>query len=220
MKFNRFASFTFFLSASIASAFSNNIQLRDEVAIRDKPYAYSPGQNVRNEEREYTSAPRLAVRSKYNVESLAGRGAYRHVLPGARESRISRRYANERRSQRSRLARRDVISDAKKEALSYLQAINTGNLSGSWGSNWADLHGDNKSSAGGKFVCQVRKVGDKYEARVRAHTKFGQFKEGYIFGETTVDGCIKDNKPSAPSFGRAVHFLRTHFGGPAKPACR
>jgi hypothetical protein len=125
------------------------------------------------------------------------------------------------------LDRRDPIKDAEKEIFNYLRDIKTsgsGGISGpaSWPSAWSDLHGDNKSQYGGRYVCQVRKSGGKYEARVVAHANQGKnIKTGYVFKTVTVTACKdKKGKEVTPKYGMAVHFLRKAFGGPNPPACK
>ncbi|GAB0136461.1 hypothetical protein EsDP_00004761 [Epichloe bromicola] len=122
------------------------------------------------------------------------------------------------------LARRDEEKDAMKEILKYLRNIKTGNIGGpsSWPeSKWEDLHGDTKSDFDGRYVCQVKKSGSKYEARVIAHKSFGKnIKQGHVFKTTKVDACKdKKGKEIPPSYGRAIHFLRKAFGGDNPPGC-
>ncbi|PVI00678.1 hypothetical protein DM02DRAFT_614138 [Periconia macrospinosa] len=124
------------------------------------------------------------------------------------------------------LVRRDPLKDAEKEIIQYLRAIKTSGTGGiggpaTWPAAFTDLHGDNKSQFGGRYVCQVRKNGNTYEARVVAHAAQGKnIKVGYVFKTTTVATC-KDKKGNVliPGYGRAVHYLRKAFGGENPPAC-
>ncbi|KAK2605990.1 hypothetical protein QQS21_003616 [Conoideocrella luteorostrata] len=120
--------------------------------------------------------------------------------------------------------RRDTVKDAEKEILQYLRNINTRDIGGpsSWPTaKWEDLHGDKKSDFDGKYVCQVKKSGNKYEARVVAHKDVPKkFKKDHVFKTTTVKACKdKKGKETPPNYGRAVHYLRKAFGGEKPPKC-
>ncbi|KAG6001435.1 hypothetical protein E4U21_004324 [Claviceps maximensis] len=103
------------------------------------------------------------------------------------------------------------------EILQYLRAIETKHISGpaKWPSQWKDLHGDGKSAFDGKYVCQVKKSGGTYEARVVAHKKLSKtIKTGHVFKTTTIPKAFdKKGREIVPTYGRAVHFLRVAFGG-------
>ncbi|KAH6653546.1 hypothetical protein BKA67DRAFT_558516 [Truncatella angustata] len=200
MKFSK-ASYVFFFCASAVSALT--LPHGSRIVARDV-------ENVQDE----SLAKRVPQEVDFNTLSRREASAEPEAYPEADPEAFS-----------GALSSRDTLSDAMEEIIDYLRDIPTTGPRGiggpsSWPTGWSDLHGDNKSQYGGRYVCQVRRNGNTYQARVVAHANQGNnIRTGYVFKETDVDECVnRKGQNEAPGYGRAIHFLRKAFGGEDPPA--